>query len=192
MSKNTNPGFDPVEIAALKKQCQEDNRSFVYILDEELPSGNEREMVHIQFVGQYEKQEVIYDAIVCTLQLHYSSLLYEAAEREIIQQYPLYVPLENRDENYEPNEELDEEVEMLILEVIEDLEENEEIKVAEYIEIDPEFDYGVSIEVALYVTALDDDMLTQFIIDFNGNTLSLDPSLYTFNSDDEEDEEDED
>ena len=51
MSKTTNPGFDPVEIAALKKQCQEDNRSFVYILDEELPSGNEREMVHIQFVG---------------------------------------------------------------------------------------------------------------------------------------------
>jgi hypothetical protein len=148
-------------------------------------------MVHIQFVGQYEKQEVIYDAIVCTLQLHYSSLLYEAAEREIIQQYPLYVPLENRDENYEPNEELDEEVEMLILEVIEDLEENEEIKVAEYIEIDPEFDYGVSIETALYVPALDDDMLSQFVSDFNGNTLSLDPSLYTFNSDDEDEDEEE-
>jgi hypothetical protein len=148
-------------------------------------------MVHIQFVGQYEKQEVIYDAIVCTLQLHYSSLLYEAAEREIIQQYPLYVPLENRDENYEPNEELDEEVEMLILEVIEDLEENEEIKVAEYIEIDSEFDYGVSIEAALYVPALDDDMLSQFVADFNGNTLSLDPSLYTFNSDDEVEDDEE-
>ena len=191
MSNNINPGFDPAEIASLKKQCEAENRSFVYILDEDLPSGNEREMVHIQFVGQFEKQEVIYDAIVCTLQLHYSSLLYEAAEREIIQQYPLFVPLENRDENYEPNEELDEEVEMLILEVIEDLEENEEIKVAEYIEIDPEFDYGVSIEAALYVPALDDDMLSQFVKDFNGNTLSLDPSLYTFNSDDE-DEEDED
>jgi hypothetical protein len=80
---------------------------------------------------------------------------------------------------------------MLILEVIEELEENEEIKVAEYIEIDPEFDFGVSIEVALYVPALDDEMLSQFIIDFNSNTLSLDPSLYTFNSDNEE-EEDED
>jgi hypothetical protein len=34
-------------------------------------------------------------------------------------------------------------------------------------------------------------MLSQFVKDFNGNTLSLDPSLYTFNSDDE-DEEDED
>jgi hypothetical protein len=68
---------------------------------------------------------------------------------------------------------------------------DEEIKVAEYIEIDPEFDYGVSIEAALYVPALDDDMLSQFVKDFNGNTSSLDPSLYTFNSDDE-DEEDED
>jgi hypothetical protein len=34
-------------------------------------------------------------------------------------------------------------------------------------------------------------MLSQFVQDFNGNTLSLDPSLYTFNSDDEDEDEDE-
>jgi hypothetical protein len=38
MSKTTNPGFDPAEIASLKKHCEAENRSFVYILDEDLPS----------------------------------------------------------------------------------------------------------------------------------------------------------
>jgi hypothetical protein len=41
------------------------------------------------------------------------------------------------------------------------------------------------------VPALDDDMLSQFVADFNGNTLSLDPSLYTFNSDDEDEDDEE-
>ena len=185
MSTNTNPGFDPAEIAALKKQCEAENRSFVYILDEELPSGNEREMVHIQFVGNYKEKEVVYDAILCTLQLHYSSTIYEEAEREAIEQFPLYVPIENRDETYVANEALDDEVEMMILEIIDEIEENDDIKVSEYVELDEDFDFGISLEAALYVAALEEEVIEKFISDFNSNSLKLDSSLYSFKTEEE-------
>jgi hypothetical protein len=98
----------------------------------------------------------------------------------------LYVPIENRDETYVENESLDEEVEVMILEIIDELEENDEIKVNEYIEIDEDFEYGIGLEVALYVPSLEDDVIEKFISDFNGGTLSLDPSRFSFRSEDPE------
>jgi hypothetical protein len=191
MSQNLNPGFSPEEIQQLKDLCAAENRSFIYVEDEDFPEMDLKEMVHVQFVGQFKQQEVIYDAIISTLQLHYSSQLYEAAEKEVMEQFPKYVPLENRDDNYQSDPELDEEVEMIILEIIEELEENEEIKVAEFIELDENFEFGISLEAALMVPSLEEDIIHTFIHDFNSGKLSLDPSLYSFNSEDEEDEDDE-
>jgi hypothetical protein len=191
MSQNLNPGFSPEEIQQLKDLCVAENRSFIYVEDEDFPEMDLKEMVHVQFVGQFKQQEVIYDAIISTLQLHYSSQLYEAAEKEVMEQFPKYVPLENRDDNYQSDPELDEEVEMIILEIIEELEENEEIKVAEFIELDENFEFGISLEAALMVPSLEEDIIHTFIHDFNSGKLSLDPSLYSFNSEDEEDEDDE-
>jgi hypothetical protein len=186
MAKQPNPGFLKEEIQNLNDQCKQANKSFVVIEDDDLPTGNEKEMVHIQFVGTFNKQEVIYDAILCTLQLHYASAIYEAAEHEAIHHFPLYVPIENRDETYVENESLDEEVEVMILEIIDELEENDEIKVNEYIEIDEDFDFGIGLEAALYVPSLEDEIIEKFISDFNGGTLSLDPSRFSFRSEDPE------
>lgn len=186
MATPTNPGFSAEEIQQLKDQCTQAKKSFIVIEDDDLPTGNEKEMVHIQFVGHLNKQEVIYDAILCTLQLHYASAVYEAAEQEAIHHFPLYVPIENRDETYVENESLDEEVEVMILEIIDELEENDEIKVSEYIEIDENFDFGIGLEAALYVPSLEDEVIEKFIADFNGGTLSLDPSRFSFRSEDPE------
>jgi hypothetical protein len=186
MEKQPNPGFLNEEIQTIKDQCRQANRSFIVIEDDDLPTGNEKEMVHIQFVGTFNKQEVIYDAILCTLQLHYASAIYEAAEQEAIHHFPLYVPIENRDETYIENESLDEEVEVMILEIIDELEENDEIKVSEYIEIDEDFEFGIGLEAALYVPSLEDETIEKFISDFNGGTLSLDPSRFSFRSEDPE------
>jgi hypothetical protein len=186
MSNTTNPGFSTEEIQNLKSLCAQEKRSFVFMDDENLPIGNDKEMVHIQFVGQFNKEEVIYDAILCTLQLHYASAIYEAAEQEAIHHFPLYVPIENRDETYVENETLDEEVEVMILEIIDELEENDEIKVNEYIEIDEDFEFGIGLEAALYVPSLEDDVIAKFISDFNAGTLSLDPSRFSFRSEDPE------
>lgn len=183
MSK-TNPGFATEEISKLKNLCQNSGKNFVTIEDEDLPVGNDSEMVHIQFVGHFNGQEVIYDAMLYTLQIHYASAIYEEAERQVMKQYPLYVPIDHRDETYQANEQLDEEVEMMILEVIDELEENDEVKVSEFLTIDEQFDFGIGIEAAIYVPALDDEIITNFVNQFNKGTFVPDTTLYSFKSDD--------
>lgn len=180
--QHQNPGFEATEIQGLKQLCTEAKRSFIYIDDDTLPVGDEKEMAHIQFVGHFQGQEVIYDAIICTLQLHYSSLIYEAAEREAVKHFPLYVPLENRDEHHQENESLDEEVEMMILEIIEEMEENDDLRVSEYLELDTEFDFGIGLEAALYVPSLEPEVLDRFITQFNSGAFQLDPTMYSFKS----------
>ncbi|MFM1913303.1 MAG: hypothetical protein RIR51_1141 [Bacteroidota bacterium] len=177
-----NPGFTQAEIDNLKSLCKQANQSFIFIDDEDLPVSNENEMVHIQFIGKHEGQEVIYDAILFTLQLHYSSLIYEEAERQAVKKFPLYVPLEKRDETYQENEAIDEEVEMMVLEIIEELEEEDSLKVSEYLDIDLNFEFGIGLEAALYIPKLEEDVIEKFIQDFNNGRLKLDTTLYSFKS----------
>jgi hypothetical protein len=183
-----NEGYDPAEIAQLKKECENEHSSFVYFEDEEDFGHSADEYAHFQFVGDFKGQEVIYDAVIYTLRLHHSSLVYEAAENKVIKKYPLYVPMENRDETYQANEALDEEVELLITEMIEEIEENEEIKVAENVEIDEDFEYGVGLDVCLNVDIIDDIVVENFIEDFLSNNLKLDPTLYSFSAEEDDDE----
>ncbi len=55
MATPTNPGFSAEEIQQLKHQCIQAKKSFIVIEDDDLPTGNEKEMVHIQFVGHLNK-----------------------------------------------------------------------------------------------------------------------------------------
>ncbi len=187
MTKN-NPGFDPKEVQLLKDECKEANQSFMYFEDEDLQEPNGEEFAHIHFVGLFKEQEIIYDLVIYTLRLHHGSMVYEMAEQKAIKSYPLYIPLDNRDEDYQPNEELDEEVEVLILELIEEIEENEEIKVSEHLEIDEDFEYGVGLDVALNVEEITDEVILKFIEEFKTNTLKLDKTLYSFKSEEDEEE----
>lgn len=181
MSK-TNPGFSSEEIQKLKNLCKDSGKSFVTIDDEDLPVGNDNEMAHIQFVGLFKGQEVIFDAMIYTLQIHYSSVIYEEAEREVCKQYPLYVPLDHRDETYQANEQLDEEVEMMILEIIDALEENDEVKVSEFLTIDEDFEFGIGIEAAIYVPELNEEVIGSFVKQFKEGSFVPDMTLYSFKS----------
>ena len=51
--------------------------------------------------------------------------------------------------------------------------------------IDEDFDFGISLEAALYVAALEDEVIEKFISDFNANSLKLDSSLYSFKTEEE-------
>lgn len=185
MTTKKNLGFDPEEIQILKKECTESEQSFMYFEDEDLNEPNGEEFAHIHFVGQYEGKEVIYDCVIYTLRLHHGSLVYEAAEQKAIKAFPLYIPIENRDETYQANEALDEEVEVMILEFIEEIEETEEIKVQEHIEMDVEFDYGIGLDVALNVDEIDDEVIEKFVKEFNAGNVKLDQTLYSFKSEEE-------
>ncbi|MES2798136.1 MAG: hypothetical protein V4683_19365 [Bacteroidota bacterium] len=181
-----NDGYDPNEIALLKQECENEGSTFVYFEDEEDFGHSADEYAHFQFVGDFKGQEVIFDAVIYTLRLHHSSLVYEAAEKKAMKNFPLYVPMENRDETYQANEALDEEVELLITELIEEIEENEEIKVAENVEIDEDFEYGIGLDVCLNVDEIDDEVVEKFIEDFLGDKLNLDKTLYSFTAEEEE------
>ena len=78
---------------------------------------------------------------------------------------------------YQANDAMDEEVELMITELIEEIEENEEIKVAENVEVDEDFEYGVGLDVCLNVEEIDDEVVEKFIEDFLGNKLDLDKNF---------------
>ncbi len=180
-----NPGFDPEEIALLKSECAAERRSFVYVEDEYGEDDDVTdEHAHVQFVGSYEGKEVIYDAFLYTLRLHHAAQVYDLALERVRKQVPSYVSPEERGD-----EEQDDENDLLLTEMIEEIEENEEIKVSEHIETDPDFEFGIGLEVGLNVEEVTEEVVAGFISAFNSGTLRLDKSLYSFHSEgDEEDD----
>lgn len=186
MANYKNEGFDPEEINALKEECRQEGKSFVYVDDDDLDVLESGECVHIQFPGQYEGQEVIYDALVYTLRLHHSSLVYEMAVEQVQKTFPEYVPPEERKPTYKISPELEDEAEAALTEIIEEIEETETVKVQEHIEMETDFEYGISLDVCLNVEEITDEVVEKFVRDFNANTLHLDTTLYSFMSESDE------
>ncbi len=179
-----NAGFDPEEIQMLKEECAEEGNSFVLVEDEDMELSETGEMAHIQFVGMYDGREVIYDAVINTLQIYHNSMVYEAAEKKVAAIYKDFLPLEQRTPDYKVNEE----AELLIEELIEEMEEEETIKVAEYIEVDTDFEYGVGLDVGLNVPEITVEVIEKFIEEFNEGTIQLDTTLYSFKLSDDSEE----
>ncbi|MBX2954033.1 MAG: hypothetical protein KF870_16140 [Leadbetterella sp.] len=168
-----NAGYTQEEIDLLKEECKELDQSFVLIDDE---PEEEADYVQFQFVGKHDGQEVIYDAVLSTLSMHHSSRLYEEAEKKIVKIYKDFVPYELRDENSPVNEE----AELMMEELIQEMEDEETIKVSEFVEIDTDFDFGIGIDAALNVEEITVEVIEKFISDFNNGTLQLDKTLYSF------------
>jgi hypothetical protein len=182
-----NPGLEPAEIEKIKQKCRQANQS--YILNEAEPQGEE--FAHFLFVGNHEGKEVIFDAVMYTLRLHHSSVLYEIAEDKACEQFPHYKKWdfeENENGEMVLPEDLDEEVEMFKADVMAELEESESVKVKEYVQIDTDFDYGYALEVCLNVEEITEADINKFVKDFNANALQLDETLYTFHHEDEDED----
>lgn len=186
MANYKNEGFDPEEINALKEECQAAGKSFVYVDDNDLDVLESGECVHIQFPGQYQGQEVIYDALVYTLRLHHSSLVYEMAVEEVQKTYPDYTPPEEREAGYKIAPDREEEAETALTEIIGEIEDTETVKVQEHIETDTDSDYGIALDVCLNTEDITDEVIENFIRQFKANTLALDTTLYSFTSEDDE------
>ena len=183
-----NLGFDPVEIEALREEAKMAQRNFVYNNDE----PNSEEFIHFFFIGKHEGKDVIYDAALYTLRFEHAGLLYEMAEEEAKKQYPDYEPYELEfDEEGNPlmPENFDPEIEDFKLQVMEDLQENDSVKVQERLNIDPDFEYGVGLEAVLNIEEVTETAVSQFIDSFNAGTLKLDDTLYSFEHDFDEEEE---
>lgn len=169
-----NAGYTQEEVDLLKEECEELGQSFV-LIDEDEPE-EEADYVQFQFVGKHEGKEVIYDAVLSTLSMHHSSRLYEEAEKKIAKIYKDFVPYELRNEDSPVNEE----AELMMEELIQEMEDEETIKVSEFVETDFEFDFGIGIDAALNVEEITVEVIEKFITDFNNGTLNLDKTLYSF------------
>ena len=75
---------------------------------------------------------------------------------------------------------LEEEIGLYIAEVIMELEEEEAVKVREHVDLDPNTDFGVALDIGLNVDKITAAEIEKFIRDFNEDTLELDETLYSF------------
>ena len=78
---------------------------------------------------------------------------------------------------------MDDEVELYITELIEEIEENEEVKLSEHLEIDEEFDFGIGLDVCLNVDEVNDQVVTKFVNEYLAGTIKLDQTMYSFKTD---------
>ena len=182
---HTNPGFDPTHIAKLKTQLSKSGKSYSLVESED----NGPEYANFHFIGMYEGKEVIYDAVLYTLRLHHESEIYEIAEHKAAQRFPEFHKIRyEEDENGDIKalDDLDEEIGLFMTEVMMDLEEEEAVKVQEYLELDDRVEFGVSLNAALNVDEISDSVINKFIKEYNADTLVLDTTLYSFQNEDEE------
>ncbi len=182
-----NKGYDPAEISRLQHQFEASGKPFEYIEEEEVSS----DMAEFLFTGNYEGRPVIFDCFLGTLQLAYESNLMEMAEEKARKNYPDYKGFDFEiDENGDAiaTGQESEEVEEYKAFAMFEIEESGEARVAESLEYDHRFDYGIGLEVYLNVPEITEQVIRMFIANFNSGNLSLDPTRYAFESD--EDEED--
>jgi hypothetical protein len=80
----------------------------------------------------------------------------------------------------------EEEIGWFITEMIMEIEEEETVKVQEFIDIDTNHDFGIGLDAALNVEHIDDSTIRKFILEYNEDTISLDETLYSFQSEEED------
>jgi hypothetical protein len=185
MPLEENKGFDPEVIReyALKMKAL----GLDYVMDEE--DDNSDEYAHFYFIGKFEGKDVIYDTAIYTLRLHHESELYEIAEHQAAKHFPEFRKItyeEDENGNLVALDPLQEEIGLYMAEVIMSLEEEESVKVKEHVDLDVNTDFGISLDVGLHVDKITPKIIEKFIRDYNEDTLRLDDTLYSFQTQDQE------
>jgi hypothetical protein len=180
-----NDGFDPSIINEYAARINASGRTFLYDEEEE----NSEEYAHFYFIGKFEGKDVIYDTVIYTLRLQHESELYEIAEHRAAKHFPEYKKItyeEDENGNLATLDPLEEEIGLFMAEVIMELEEEETVKVQEHVDIDVNSEFGVSLDVGLHREKITPQVIEKFIKDYNEAALSLDETMYSFQTQDEE------
>jgi hypothetical protein len=179
-----NKGFELETIEDYKEKIRAGGQS--YVLDEEDESSDE--YAHFYFVGIFEGKEVVYDAVLYTLRLQHESELFEIAEHKAAQHFPEYKKIsydEDENGNLQTLDPLEEEIGLFMAEVIMELEEEESVKVKEHVDMDSNTDFGVALDIGLHVERVTPKVIGKFIKDFNEDTITLDDTMFAFQTQDE-------
>lgn len=177
--------LDQKDIDTIKSNIKAGGK--IYLFDSE--DENTDEYAHFYFIGKFEGKEVIYDAVMYTLRLQHESELFEIAEHRAAKHFPDYKKItydEDDDGNLKTLDPLEEEIGLFMAEVIMELEEEEAVKVKEHVDIDEHADLGIGLDIGLHIEKITPKTIEKFITDYNGDTLKLDDTHYTFQTEDEE------
>lgn len=180
-----NPGFDPQKIEDLEHELSKSGKPYKIVPD----PGNSEEFVNFLFIGMFEGRQAIYDAALYTLRLHHSSEVYELAEHEAAKKFPNFKGInyeEDEEGNLKPLSSEEEEIGWFITEIIMELEDEEAVKVQEFVDIDTNHDFGIGLDAALNVDEINDGVIRKFIQEFNDDTLVLDDTMYSFQTEEDE------
>jgi hypothetical protein len=148
--------------------------------------------MNFHFVGDFDGKEVVFDVALYTLKIQHASEIYEMAEHEAAKKFPEYQAIAyEEDENGDiaPLGDLEEEIGLYMAEVMEELEEEDAVKVQEHVDIDENIDFGVGLDVGLNVDKITPEVIEKFIKDFTNDTLELDPTYFSFQMEGDDDEE---
>lgn len=177
-----NKGFDSKVIQEYRDKMKALNQS--YLLDETDEQSDE--FAHFYFIGDDDGKPVIYDAVMYTLRMQHESELFEIAEHRAAQHFPDYKKItyeEDENGNLETLDDVEEKIGLFMAEVIMELEEDGQIKVKEHVDLDRHVDFGIALDIGLHVETISPAIIEKFIQEFNSDSLELDPTLYSFQTD---------
>jgi hypothetical protein len=181
----TNKAFDKKTLADFRQRMHAAGTRFLFVDETE----NTDEHVHVYFIGVHKGRETIFDAVLYTLRLQHESEMFEIAEHKAARHFPQYKKITYREDengNLQALDSLEEEIGLYMAEVMMELEEEGAVKVREHVDVDEHLDFGVGLDVGLHVEKITPKVIEKFISDFNSGTLSLDPTLYSFQTQGEE------
>ena len=184
MIPQNNEGFDTKVIEDYRARIQSEGRNYILADSEE----NTEEYAHFYFVGDYEGRATIFDAVLYTLRLQHESEMFEIAEHRAAQHFPKYKKItykEDENGNLKTLDDLEEEIGLFMAEVIMELEEDGQVKVQEHLDFDPNIDFGIGLDIGLHVEQVTPAVIEKLIHDFNSDTVKLDTTLYSFQTESE-------
>ena len=181
------PGTDPAFVEEIRAAIAQDGgMSFIYDDEED---SNEH-IAHIYFIGSYQGKPAVYSAVIFTLMLAYDSLVYQVAEQQAQERFPNFKPAYvDEDSNEEhPAVGATDEVEEFIAERMFVLEEEDQLKVSESVEMDPDFEPGIGLTVALNVPEVSDEEIERFVKLYARGQFVPDDTLFSFQGEEDDEE----
>jgi hypothetical protein len=164
----------PVDVDDIRRRLEESGG--LYLIDESEEPADE--YVRFFFIANYDNGKVLADAGLYTLRMQHESELYELAESRMTE-------LAGRiDLSGKTTDEAEEELGMLMAEIIVGLEEEQAVKVKEHVDLEEVSDSLIALDIGINAQSIGDEEITKFIHAFNEDRLELDPTLYSFQSDD--------
>ena len=163
-----NKGFNQEAIAEVKQLAEANGHLFTWNEEEE----QNGDFAHFFFVGTYQDQEVVFDAFLYTLEMEYATRSFDVAMDLLLERFPEFEGLDFDEEEGEHIEQF----EITLMEV----EEEGLARVTEFVELDEEDGYGISLNACLNIDEVNAKTIDQFIEQFNSGKLVLDKTEYAF------------